>query len=139
MLVTMRGRLLVLLILITLPLLAITRKVRLYNEETGSKMEIAFKFTWNSTHGQVVGNAPSGTPFDGEYSIGGGTVGWGQIYLGGKTATVTTMNAGDRRGSLFATDQKGFIIHWEFVTNASTTHGSGACKDNHCELYQLLF
>jgi hypothetical protein len=137
--VTIRLRLFILLILLTLPLLAITRKVRIYNEETGVKMEIAFKFTWNSTHGQIVGNAPSGTAFDGEYSIGGGAVGWGQIYSGGKTATVTTMNVGDRRGSLFAADKTGFTIHCEFVTNASTTHGSGACKDNQGGLYQLLF
>ena len=90
----MRLRLFILLVSLTLPLLAITRKVRIYNEQTGVKMEIAFKFTWNSTHGQIVGNAPSG-----------GAVGWGQIYSGGKTATVTTMSVGDRRGSLFASDR----------------------------------
>ena len=39
---------------LALPLLAITRKVRIYNEQSGSKMEIAFKFKWNSTHGQVM-------------------------------------------------------------------------------------
>jgi hypothetical protein len=134
----MRARLLVLLVLLTLPLLAMTRKVRIYNEQTGVKMEIAFKFKWNSTHGQIVGAAPSGTPFE-EYSIGGGAVGWGQIYSGGSTASVTSMSVGDRRGSLFAADKKGFTIHCEFTTNATTTHGSGACKDNKGELYQLLF
>jgi len=136
---TARSRLLTLLVLLPLPLFAITRKVRLYNEETGVKMEIAFKFAWNSTHGTVVGNAPSGQPFDGEYSIGGLAGGWGQIYSAGKTTTVTAITATDRRGSLFATDKQGFVIHCEFTTNASTTHGSGACKDNQGKLYQLLF
>ena len=125
--------------MLTIPLLAITRKVRIYNEQTGVKMEIAFKFTWNSTHGQIVGNSPAGKPFSGEYSIGGGAVGWGQIYSAGKTSTVTTMSVGDRPGSLFAADGNGFVIHCEYMTNASTTHGSGACKDNKNELYQLLF
>jgi hypothetical protein len=102
-------------------------------------LEIGFKFGWNSTHGKIVGKAPGGKPLDGEYTIGGGIVGWGQIYSAGKTSTVTTTSAGDRRASLFAADGSGFVIHCEFVTNASTTHGSGACKDNQGELYQLLF
>ena len=127
------------LILLSFPLPAISRKVRIYSEETGAKTEIAFKFKWNSTHGQVVGTAISGKPLDGEYSIGGGAVGWGQIYSAGKTTTVTTMSVGDRRGSLFATDGSGFTVHCEFVTNASTTHGSGTCRDNQGQLYQLLF
>ena len=85
------------------------------------------------------GSAPSKKPLDGEYSIGGGTVGWGQIYSAGKTSTVTTLSAGDRQGSLFETDGNGFTLHCEFVTNASTTHGSGACQDNQGQTYQLLF
>jgi hypothetical protein len=136
---TLQSRLVLLFIVLAIPLLAITRKVRIYNEQTGVKLEIAFKFKWNSTHGQIVGKALGGKPLDGEYSIGGGAVGWGQIYSAGKTSTVTTMSAGDRRGSLFATDGSGFVIHCEFVTNASTTHGSGACSDNQSDLYQLLF
>jgi hypothetical protein len=36
-------------------------------------------------------------------------------------------------------DGEGFVIHCEFVTNASTTHGSGACKDNKDRLYRLMF
>jgi hypothetical protein len=135
----MRFRFILLLALLAIPLLAITRKVRIYNEQTGTKMEIAFKFGWNSTHGKIVGTAPSGKPFDAEYSIGGGAVGWGQIYSAGTSAAITTMSIGDRRGSLFAADGNGFVIHCEFVTNASTTHGSGACKDNQDKLYQLLF
>jgi hypothetical protein len=131
--------LILLLLVLTIPLLAISRKVRIYNEQTGTKMEIAFKFKWNSTHGKIVGKAPVGTSLDGEYSIGGASVGWGQLYSAGKTSTVTTMSVGDRRGSLFAGDGSGFTIHCEFVTNASTTHGSGACKDNNGDLYQLLF
>jgi len=62
------------------PIAAMTRRLRIYNEQTGSRMEIAFKFKWNSTHGQTVGSGPSGKPFDGEYSIGGVALGWGQIY-----------------------------------------------------------
>jgi hypothetical protein len=136
---SMPMRRLLLLVVLAVPLCAVTRKIRIYNEQSGVKMEIAPKFAWNSTHGKIVGNSPGGKPLDGEYSIGGGTVGWGQIYSGGKSSTVTTLGVGERPGALFAADGKGFVLHCEFTTNPSTTHGNGACKDNRDELYQLIF
>jgi hypothetical protein len=121
------------------PISGMTRKARIYNIESGAKLEIGFKFKFYSGHGQIVGKGPTGNALEGEYSIGGMNAGWGQIYSNGKTTTVTTVGLTDRRGALFATDGSGFTIHCEFLTDATTTHGSGACKDNGGHIYQLMY
>jgi hypothetical protein len=128
------------LLLIAAPVLAITRKFRLYNTDSGQKIDALFRFKWSSMSGKVEMQIPGGEKLEGEYSGShDGGVAWGSIYSGSASATSTMAIVGNVRGSMIATGPSGLVLQCEYVTNTTTTHGSGACKDNRGALYKLLF
>jgi hypothetical protein len=120
---------------------AITRKFRLYNVATGEKINAAFKFKWSSMSGQVVATLPSGENLEGEFNTGhSGSATWGQIYSSnGESASGSAITITGTQGSLILTGKSGFTIQCEYVTNTTTTHGNGACIDNHSGHYRLMF
>ncbi|HEY6390897.1 MAG TPA: hypothetical protein VIX89_06445 [Bryobacteraceae bacterium] len=130
----------VILLAVSVPASAFTRKFRLYNTASGEKIELAFKFKWSSMSGQIEGKLPTGERATGEFSGShDGGVGWGSIYSAGQTATATTVFLGNVRGSLVAIVPGKLTIQCEYVTNPSTTHGNGACSDDHGGAYKLIF
>jgi hypothetical protein len=119
---------------------AITRNFRIYNVQTGAKIEAAFKFKWSSMTGRVEAHVPDGEALEGEYSgSNDGGIAWGSIYSSAGSATATSSFMGKVRGTMIMTGKSGLVINCEYVTNPTTTHGNGACKDNRAGSYTMLF
>ncbi len=114
---------------------------RLYNLTAGDVVAVEFHYS-GSGSGAVNLTLPDGVRCSGEYStVAGGTVGWGQIYssVGGTAMAQGGMMDTTQRGAAVVTCPGGKSIDCEYITSAFGPQGNGYCRDNHGDLYRLMF
>ena len=93
---------------------------------------------------QLNGKWSSVAPQSSSYSIGssnltatnGLTSIWSQVY--GSSFSISNL-AGVNRGEAILTGPKGTLLQAEFVTGSGTANGKGIAKDNHGNVFRMIF
>jgi hypothetical protein len=123
-------------------------EARLYNLSSGEIIVAHFDSHPNGK-GTINFSFPSGEVLKGEYiTLHNKEVTWGSVYGtvygGGTVGSVSGSGTSVRRGateygSAIVTGDKGTVLQCEYLSSSSRVSGTGACRDNHGNLYKLMF
>ena len=93
---------------------------------------------------QLTGKWSSVAPQSTSYSVGNSNLiatnglnsVWSQVY--GSSFSISNL-AGVNRGEAILTGPKGTLLQAEFVTGSGTANGKGIAKDNHGNVFKMIF